>query len=82
MSNTHNRAVEWNKYTQALLTEKQAQIERLRAEVERLRAALDWYAPNLADCNRYGNEGDHARQKLANDRGMRARDALTGKEAG
>ena len=46
------------------------------AEIERLREALQWYADKTNDCNRFGSDGDAARDALTKDTGDRARQAL------
>jgi hypothetical protein len=38
---------------------------------------LEYYIPLLEDCNKYGNNGDLARDKLAKDSGNKAKAAIT-----
>ena len=49
---------------------------RLRREKARLREALQWYEKIVGECNRRGQEGEDARNALAQDVGSRARIAL------
>ena len=48
----------------------------LKAERDRLREALQWYEEIVGECNRRGQEGEDARNALAQDVGARARTAL------
>lgn len=41
------------------------------------REALSWYAEQVADCRKFGSDGDAARQALDKDGGQRARAALS-----
>ena len=59
-----------------------AEVERLRADAAKLVEALRWYAGTVCNCNRHGSDGDMARDRLANDIGNRASEALAGWEAG
>jgi hypothetical protein len=56
-----------------------AKIDALIAENKRVREALEWYAENVGNCNKDGDEGNTARNRLAKDVGSIARAAL-GKE--
>ncbi|EMR4171975.1 hypothetical protein R2537_007004 [Pseudomonas aeruginosa] len=46
------------------------------------REALSWYAEQVADCRKFGSDGDAARQALDKDGGQRARAALSATQAG
>lgn len=47
----------------------------LKNRIKRLEEALSWYESKVEDCNRYGSEGDAARDALAKDYGRRAKEA-------
>jgi len=55
-------------------------IDKVKAENKRLREALEWYAENVGNCNKDGDEGNTARNRLAKDVGSIASAALDGKE--
>ena len=48
----------------------------LEDERDRLRKALEWYEKIVGECNRRGQEGEDARNALAQDVGSKARTAL------
>jgi len=52
---------------------------KLKAENERLREALEFYKINSGDCNRIGEDGKNARNRLAKDVGKKAEEALQAK---
>lgn len=43
--------------------------------IKRLEEALAWYESTVSDCNRHGPQGDAARHALAQDRGIKAKEA-------
>ena len=51
-------------------------LEKAEAERDRLREALEWYEKIVGECNRRGQEGEDARNAIAQDMGKRARTAL------
>jgi hypothetical protein len=46
-----------------------------RERIKRLEEALAWYESTVSDCNRHGPQGDAARHALAQDRGIKAKEA-------
>ena len=62
------------------LVKKEGNPSEILSENKKLRETLEWYEKKVSDCNRYGSEGDQARNDLAKDVGKRARTAL--KEGG
>ena len=63
----------FNVATESGLTPKQ-----LAARVARLETALKWYETEVGLCNRHGDPGNEARDRLARDIGLRAKEALYG----
>lgn len=53
--------------------EAAAQLHRMEKMIE----ALEWYEKQLLEVRKHGPEGDAARHALSNDRGERARLALS-----
>lgn len=51
-------------------------LSTLRVENERLVEALRFYEKHISNCNKYGKDGDTARDILAKDSGDKARLAL------
>jgi hypothetical protein len=51
-------------------------VEELQEINKELLEALEYYLPLLENCNRYGPEGDAARDALAGDIGLKARSAI------
>ena len=52
----------------------QREVPRLLDRIKRLEEALSWYESKVEDCNRYGSEGDAARNALAKDLGLKAKE--------
>ena len=55
-------------------------IERKSALIERMREALQWYKEQVSSCNRNGDVGELARDRLAKDVGKRAEATLSAAE--
>jgi hydroxymethylglutaryl-CoA reductase len=55
---------------------KKLWIAKLETENKRLQEALEWYAENVGNCNKDGDEGNTARNRLAKDVGSIANAAL------
>jgi hypothetical protein len=51
------------------------QRDEARERIKRLEEALAWYESTVSDCNRHGPQGDAARHALAQDRGIKAKEA-------
>lgn len=58
------------------LAEMRAEIERKDKLIEQMREALQWYKEQVSSCNRNGDVGELARDRLAKDVGKRAEAAL------
>lgn len=56
-------------------------IKRLESKLVQIdkwyqaKEALAWYESTVSDCNRHGPQGDAARDALAQDRGIKAKEA-------
>ena len=50
-------------------------LELAHERIKRLEEALSWYEVKVEDCNRHGSEGVAARNALAKDLGLKAREA-------
>lgn len=57
-----------------------AEIERKDRLIEQMREALQWYKEQVSSCNRNGDAGELARDRLAKDVGKRAEAALSAVE--
>ena len=79
MNGNELRDIAHDDYRQALIDMKHERDE-LRAKLERVKTALEWYAENVGDCNRGGEVGEIARNRLAKDVGNLADHAI--KECG
>jgi uncharacterized coiled-coil DUF342 family protein len=68
-----------NEELDMFLAEQQAMgeiIERKGKLIEQMREALQWYKEQVSSCNRNGDAGELARDRLAKDVGKRAAAAL------
>jgi hypothetical protein len=50
-------------------------VREYQDRIKRLEEALTWYESTVSDCNRHGPQGDAARHALAQDRGIKAKEA-------
>jgi hypothetical protein len=62
--------------TDAEMDDKDIQIIKKDKLIEQMRVALRWYAEQVSNCNRNGDIGELARDRLAKDIGKRAEVAL------
>jgi hypothetical protein len=51
------------------------ELNAANQHIKRLEEALSWYESKVEDCNRHGSEGVAARNALAKDLGLKAREA-------
>jgi peptidoglycan hydrolase CwlO-like protein len=68
--------LELNSKALKLVNEARAEIERKDKLIEQMREALQWYKEQVSSCNRNGDVGELARDRLAKDVGKRAEAAL------
>ena len=77
-----NRDKDIIKQLETELAEARAEIERKNKLIEQMREALQWYKEQVSSCNRNGDVGELARDRLAKDVGKRAEAALSAAERG
>ena len=65
---------EWDWCRADFARQLERELNAANERIKRLEEALTWYESKVSECNRYGPEGDAARDALAKDLGRKAKE--------